>query len=67
MPAIFNAERCKGCGLCVAACPKNIVALDQEAANIKGYPPARCCEPDRCNNCGFCFIICPDLAVAVTK
>ena len=25
--AIFNEERCKGCGLCVDACPKGIVAV----------------------------------------
>ena len=24
----FNADLCKGCGLCIEACPKKIIALD---------------------------------------
>ena len=30
-------ERCKGCGLCVTVCPKQIVALQKEHRNEKGY------------------------------
>ena len=29
----FNKEYCKGCELCVTACPKGILALDKEFTN----------------------------------
>ena len=35
-------ERCKGCGLCVTVCPKQIVALQKEHRNEKGYFTAEC-------------------------
>ena len=28
---------CKGCGLCVDACPTHIIELDQERITAKGY------------------------------
>ena len=36
----FNTDPCKGCGLCVTACPKKIVFLDKTILNEKGYHPA---------------------------
>ncbi|MCR5340231.1 MAG: 4Fe-4S binding protein, partial [Saccharofermentans sp.] len=36
----FNENLCKGCGLCVAACPKKILELDKTRLNAKGYHPA---------------------------
>ncbi|NLL94512.1 MAG: 4Fe-4S binding protein, partial [Thermoplasmatales archaeon] len=42
MPAIIVDEiLCKGCGMCVIACPRHIVELDMEKLNAKGYHPAR--------------------------
>ena len=35
----FNESLCKGCSLCVNACPKKIVKLKSEL-NAKGYYPA---------------------------
>lgn len=32
-------ERCKGCGLCVTVCPKQIVALQKEHRNEKDILP----------------------------
>ena len=32
----FNEDLCKGCGLCVNACPKGILQLDKERLNAKG-------------------------------
>ncbi len=32
----FNQERCKGCGLCVEACPVKIIQLDSNVINKKG-------------------------------
>lgn len=35
----FQTDRCKGCELCVTACPKHIVAIDTGVINRKGYAP----------------------------
>ena len=36
----INENLCKGCGLCVRACPKHIIALSKTKINAKGYHPA---------------------------
>ena len=36
----FNTDMCKGCGLCVDACPKGCIAIADDRLNQKGYSPA---------------------------
>jgi 2-oxoglutarate ferredoxin oxidoreductase subunit delta len=62
----FNKELCKGCGLCVEACPKKIVKLDDEL-NAKGYHPAGITDQDSCIACAFCATMCPDCVITVEK
>ena len=63
----FNIELCKGCGLCVGACPKKIVKLASDKINAKGYHPATVVEPEKCIGCAFCATICPDCVITVEK
>lgn len=63
----FAEDRCKGCGLCVTACPKGIVALDTSRINAKGYNPAYVTDMDACIACGFCGMMCPDLVIRVER
>ena len=63
----FNIELCKGCGLCVGACPKKIVKLDSEKINAKGYHPATVTESEKCIGCAFCATMCPDCIIKVEK
>ncbi len=56
---------CKGCGLCVTACPKKILRLSPDRLNEKGYAPAELTDSDKCIACGFCFTICPDCAITI--
>lgn len=63
---IFKEELCKGCGLCVSACPKKIVVL-QDKLNSKGYHPAGVIEQDKCIGCAFCATMCPDCVITVEK
>jgi 2-oxoglutarate ferredoxin oxidoreductase subunit delta len=64
---IFDVDRCKGCGLCVVACPKKIIALDETKSNIKGYNPAYIIKMHACIACGNCAIMCPDSVIKVEK
>ena len=54
---IFKAW-CKGCGICVAFCPKEVLAIDED-----GYPYVK--DLDACTGCGWCEIRCPDFAITV--
>ena len=54
----LNAEECKGCGLCVEACPPKVLRLSVHL-NRYGYHPAHCCRSG-CTGCGICFFVCPE-------
>lgn len=58
---------CKGCGLCVRACPKNILALSRTKLNPKGYHPAEITDPESCIGCASCARTCPDIAIRIEK
>jgi len=57
---------CKGCGLCVTACPKQVLELDMDYLTPKGYHPAYLVS-DGCTGCAICSIICPDAAITVYR
>ncbi|SYZ73942.1 conserved hypothetical protein [Candidatus Zixiibacteriota bacterium] len=61
---IINKTYCKGCELCVQACPMQILAMSKEL-NQKGYFCATLKEPHRCIGCRICAIVCPDAAIEV--
>ena len=62
-----NENLCKGCEMCVHACPKKIIELDREKLNAKGYHPARLREADKCIGCKACAVMCPDIAITVYR
>lgn len=61
-----NENRCKGCELCVDACPQDVIALATERLNAKGYHPAELIDAG-CTGCGICAIVCPEAAITVYR
>ena len=62
---IIDIERCKGCGLCVAVCPKNAIVISNKS-NKTGYFPAEAANAD-CTGCAMCAIICPEAGIKVFR
>ncbi len=62
----LDSEECKGCGLCVEACPPKVLRLSRNL-NRYGYHPATCFRAG-CTGCGICFFACPEPgAIAVER
>jgi NAD-dependent dihydropyrimidine dehydrogenase PreA subunit len=53
-----DTEECKGCGLCVEACPPKVIHLS-ERLNRYGYRTATYAGAG-CTGCGICFMACPE-------
>ncbi|HCF05200.1 MAG: 4Fe-4S ferredoxin iron-sulfur binding domain protein [Desulfomicrobiaceae bacterium] len=64
----FREDRCKGCLLCVQACPSGIIQqssrFNQQGYKVAEVPAERMAE---CKGCAFCAIMCPDFAIHVFK
>ena len=60
----IDKERCKGCGLCIAACPQKILTFSDEF-NTSGYNVICVEKPESCVGCAFCALTCPDVAIEV--
>lgn len=68
MVKVFIDENlCKGCGLCVRACPKGIIELAKAKINAKGYHPAEVVDMEACIGCTSCARTCPDVVIRIEK
>ena len=63
----FKTDLCKGCGLCVEACPKKILTLSKDKINQKGHSPVEVINQDECIGCAFCATMCPDCIITVER
>ena len=54
----INRGWCKGCGICIAFCPKSVLELDAEDKAVAA-------RPEDCICCLMCELRCPDLAIEV--
>ena len=64
---VVDTERCKGCYLCVAACPTGVLALNGKEVNNKGYNFVCIKNPDDCIGCANCGLVCPDGCLTIYK
>jgi len=56
----LKLERCKGCGICAAFCPKQVLEVDQLGKIFVAHP-------EKCIACKQCELRCPDYAIFVDK
>ena len=63
----FKTENCKGCGLCVSACSKKLLAISSEIINQKGHYVAYLTDQEACNGCANCATMCPDCVIRVER
>lgn len=61
---LFERDLCKGCEMCVHACPEHVLEMSEEM-NAKGYFVPWVAHPDACTGCRYCVLVCPDTAVQV--
>jgi 2-oxoglutarate ferredoxin oxidoreductase subunit delta len=50
---------CKGCGICISVCPKEVLVAGKDGKVTAAYP-------DQCIGCMNCEYHCPDFAITVT-
>lgn len=56
---VLNSAWCKGCGVCAAFCPKQVLALEGEKVTIA--------KAEDCIFCGQCEQRCPDYAIYIEE
>ena len=61
----FNIENCKGCELCMEACPQDSLAMSPRI-NAQGYHYAVLVK-DNCTGCVNCALVCPDAVITVYR
>ncbi|HKM39187.1 MAG TPA: 4Fe-4S binding protein [bacterium] len=54
----INETWCKGCGICIAFCPTNVLEAGEDGIVFAARPEA-------CTRCGLCELRCPDYAISV--
>src|ERR1700675_3921638 len=54
----IDGDECKGCGLCVEACPPKVIAMNDRLTHY-GYRTAMYLGAG-CTGCGICFLACPE-------
>ncbi len=64
-PVIVAVDRCKGCALCVTACVKGALRIDESTVNVLGYHPVLFAIPEACTSCALCARVCPDCVLTI--
>lgn len=61
---VIEEDRCKGCELCIPACPVKVLAMSKEV-NVNGFRYPKLLPG--CTGCTACQAVCPDYVFEVYK
>ncbi|MEZ4331929.1 MAG: ferredoxin family protein [Myxococcota bacterium] len=61
---VIDTDRCKGCELCVPACPPHVLRMSTQR-NASGYLVPELLEG--CTGCGACLLVCPDYCFEIYR
>lgn len=62
---MIKPDRCKGCEMCIAVCPKDVLGLDEIYVNDQGYHPVTVLNEEACVGCIGCGLMCPECAIEI--
>jgi 2-oxoglutarate ferredoxin oxidoreductase subunit delta len=62
---VIDRELCKGCYLCIRACPVKALEKDAETNSTGTYPAKPESSAAKCIACGNCYEVCPDVCIQV--
>lgn len=60
----IKQNRCKGCYLCLAWCPRKNLKKDT-ALNEAGIFAVTVIDENNCTGCGMCFAVCPECCIEI--
>jgi 2-oxoglutarate ferredoxin oxidoreductase subunit delta len=60
----IETERCKGCELCIPACPPRVLEMSTDRNSSGLHFPELTVG---CTGCGACSLVCPDFCFAVYR
>lgn len=64
----INEATCKGCTLCLHACPQHVIEMATDRVNAQGYYPALLVDQEgNCTGCAICAVACPDVCITVYR
>jgi 2-oxoglutarate ferredoxin oxidoreductase subunit delta len=62
---VIDTEACKGCELCIDACPPHVLVMTETISNTRGYRYPELLPG--CIACQACTAICPDFVFQVYR
>ncbi len=61
---VVEKERCKGCELCIPACPPAVLSMSSDVNEIGfRYPEL----VPGCTGCSACLLVCPDFVFEIFR